>query len=157
MLSMPSGRTIYDGLLVDPVWSKRAGPVSFAGPRRVRAPGVRFDDLPAISLVLLSHNHYDHCDFRTLELIARRFHPPVVTPLGNGPLLRSAGFRQVETIFASDFRQKQRKERPVHRIDEIGADNDGNAQERKNPRRPRSRLDLPDRVRAAQNHHHAFS
>ena len=59
---------------------------------------MRFDDLPSISLVLLSHNHYDHCDLPTLRLLERRFHPPVVTPLGNGPLLRSAGFRQVEEV-----------------------------------------------------------
>jgi L-ascorbate metabolism protein UlaG (beta-lactamase superfamily) len=85
-------------VLIDPVFAERASPVSFAGPRRARAPGVRFDDLPAISLVLLSHNHYDHCDVGTLTALERRFHPPVVTPLGNGPLLRSAGFRQVEEI-----------------------------------------------------------
>ena len=85
-------------VLIDPVYSRRASPVSFAGPRRVRAPGVRFDDLPAISLVLLSHNHYDHCDLGTLRLLERRFHPPVVTPLGNGRLLRSAGFRQIEEL-----------------------------------------------------------
>jgi L-ascorbate metabolism protein UlaG (beta-lactamase superfamily) len=85
-------------VLIDPVYAQRASPFSFAGPRRARAPGVRFDDLPAISLVLLSHNHYDHCDLDTLMLLERRFHPPVVTPLGNGPLLRSVGFRQVEEI-----------------------------------------------------------
>jgi L-ascorbate metabolism protein UlaG (beta-lactamase superfamily) len=85
-------------VLIDPVYSRRASPVSFAGPRRVRAPGVRFDDLPTISLVLLSHNHYDHCDLRTLQLLERRSHPPVLTPLGNGRLLRSAGIRQVEEI-----------------------------------------------------------
>jgi L-ascorbate metabolism protein UlaG (beta-lactamase superfamily) len=85
-------------VLIDPVYSRRASPLSFAGPRRARAPGVRFDDLPSISLVLLSHNHYDHCDLGTLRLLERRFHPPVVTPLGNGRLLRSAGFRQVEEI-----------------------------------------------------------
>jgi L-ascorbate metabolism protein UlaG (beta-lactamase superfamily) len=85
-------------VLIDPVFSSRASPVSFAGPRRARAPGVRFDDLPTISLVLLSHNHYDHCDLRTLRLLEQRFHPPCVTPLGNGRLLRSAGFRQVEEI-----------------------------------------------------------
>jgi len=85
-------------VLIDPVYSQRASPVSFAGPRRVRAPGVRFDDLPTISLVLLSHNHYDHCDLRTLQRIEQRFHPPVVTPLGNGRLLRAAGIRQVEEV-----------------------------------------------------------
>jgi len=85
-------------LLIDPVYAQRASPVSFAGPHRVRAPGVRFDDLPPISLVLLSHNHYDHCDLGTLRLLEDRFHPRFVTPLGNGRLLRSAGIRQVEEI-----------------------------------------------------------
>ncbi len=85
-------------LLIDPVYSERASPLSFAGPRRARAPGVRFDDLPPISLVLLSHNHYDHCDISTLRRLERRFHPPVVTPLGNDGLLRAAGFRQVEEL-----------------------------------------------------------
>jgi L-ascorbate metabolism protein UlaG (beta-lactamase superfamily) len=82
-------------VLVDPVYSRRASPVTFAGPRRVREPGVQFDDLPTISLLLLSHNHYDHCDLTTLKRVERRFHPPAVTPLGNGRLLRSAGFREV--------------------------------------------------------------
>src|SRR5207248_210641 len=60
--------------------------------------GVRFDDLPAISLVLLSHNHYDHCDLRTLRALGRRFQPRLVTPLGNGRLLQSAGIRDVEEL-----------------------------------------------------------
>ena len=85
-------------LLTDPVYAERASPVSFAGPRRVRAPGVRFDDLPAISLVLLSHNHYDHCDLGTLRALDRRFQPRLVAPIGNGRLLRSAGIHQVEEI-----------------------------------------------------------
>ena len=85
-------------VLIDPVYSRRASPVSFAGPGRVRAPGVRFEDLPAISLVLLSHNHYDHCDLRVLQLLERCFQPPVVTPIGNGRLLRSAGIVQIEEI-----------------------------------------------------------
>ena len=85
-------------LLIDPVYSQRASPVSFAGPRRVRVPGVRFDDLPPIALVLLSHNHYDHCDLATLRALERRFHPRLVTPLGNGRLLQSAGIRDVEEL-----------------------------------------------------------
>ncbi len=85
-------------LLIDPVYSERASPVAFAGPRRARAPGVRFDDLPTISLVLVSHNHYDHCDLGTLRALDRRFHPRVVTPIGNARLLRSSGIRQVEEI-----------------------------------------------------------
>ena len=57
-----------------------------------------FDDLPPISIVLLSHNHYDHCDLRTLGMLAKRFDPVVVTPLGNGTLVRSAGLRRVEEL-----------------------------------------------------------
>ena len=73
-------------VLIDPVYANRASPLSFAGPRRARAPGVRFDDLPPISLVLLSHNHYDHCDIGTLKLLEQQFHPAAVTPPGNGRL-----------------------------------------------------------------------
>src|SRR5580765_6055199 len=65
-------------VLIDPVYAERASPVSFAGPRRARAPGVRFDDLPPISLVLLSHNHYDHCDLAALQAVERLSHPRFV-------------------------------------------------------------------------------
>lgn len=85
-------------VLIDPVYSDRASPFTFAGPRRVRQPGVAFDDLPSISVVLLSHNHYDHCDLPTLQGLDRRFHPLVVTPLNNGPLLKSAGLRRIEEL-----------------------------------------------------------
>ena len=84
--------------LIDPVYAKRAGPLSFTGPRRVRSPGVRFEQLPPISLVLLSHNHYDHCDLGTLRLLERRFHPAAVTPPGNARLLRTAGFQRIEEL-----------------------------------------------------------
>jgi L-ascorbate metabolism protein UlaG (beta-lactamase superfamily) len=59
-------------LLTDPMWSERASPVAWAGPRRRRAPGVRWEDLPPIDVVLLSHNHYDHLDLPTLRRLARR-------------------------------------------------------------------------------------
>jgi L-ascorbate metabolism protein UlaG (beta-lactamase superfamily) len=80
------------------MYSQRAGPLSVIGPRRVRQPAVPFDGLPPISIVLLSHNHYDHCDVRTLRMLAQRFDPLVVTPLGNGALVRSAGIRRVEEL-----------------------------------------------------------
>jgi len=85
-------------VLIDPVYSERASPVSFAGPRRARAPGVRFEDLPAITVVLVSHNHYDHCDLRTLKALEQRFSPKLVTPLGNGGLLRRAGSTRVSEL-----------------------------------------------------------
>ncbi|WP_342453177.1 MBL fold metallo-hydrolase [Jiella mangrovi] len=74
-------------LLTDPVWSERASPVSFAGPKRVTQPGIRFGDLPPIDVVLLSHNHYDHCDLKTLKRLVDRHDPLIVTPLGNDRLL----------------------------------------------------------------------
>src|SRR3954471_2470248 len=49
-------------LLTDPVWSERASPLRWAGPRRVRRPGVAFEALPQVHVVLVSHNHYDHMD-----------------------------------------------------------------------------------------------
>lgn len=80
------------------MYSQRAGPLNVLGPRRVRHPAVGFDDLPPIAMVLLSHNHYDHCDLATLRRLAKRFDPLVVTPLGNGALVRSAGIRRVEEL-----------------------------------------------------------
>jgi L-ascorbate metabolism protein UlaG (beta-lactamase superfamily) len=91
-------RTAAGNILTDPMYSDRAGPWNITGPRRVRPPAVRFDDLPPIAVVLLSHNHYDHCDLRTLRRLAQRFDPIVVTPLGNAALVRSAGIRRVEEL-----------------------------------------------------------
>ena len=91
-------QTAAGNILTDPMYSERAGPLNVLGPRRVRQPAVRFGDLPPISTVLLSHNHYDHCDRRTLRLLAERFDPLVVTPLGNGSLVRSSGIRRVEEL-----------------------------------------------------------
>ena len=74
-------------ILTDPVWSERCSPVSFAGPKRVTPPGIAFDDLPKIDVVLLSHNHYDHLDLATLSRLAARDGPRVITPLGNDAIL----------------------------------------------------------------------
>ena len=91
-------QTAAGNILTDPMYSERAGPFNPFGPRRVRQPAVAFDDLPPIALVLLSHNHYDHCDLPTLAMLARRDDPIVVTPLGNGGLVRSTGVRRVEEL-----------------------------------------------------------
>ena len=93
LIQTPAGN-----ILTDPMYSQRAGPLNLVGPRRVRQPAVRFDDLPPISTVLLSHNHYDHCDRRTLRRLAKRFDPLVVTPIGNARLVRSTGIRRVEEL-----------------------------------------------------------
>jgi L-ascorbate metabolism protein UlaG (beta-lactamase superfamily) len=77
-------------VLIDPVWSERASPVGFAGPRRVNRPGVDLDQLPPLDAVLISHNHYDHMDVATLSKLARRHAPRFITPLGNDVILRRA-------------------------------------------------------------------
>lgn len=82
-------------ILTDPIWSERASPFSFIGPRRVRAPGVRFEDLPRIDLVLVSHNHYDHMDLPTLRRLWARDRPLIVTSLGNDAILRGEGIEAV--------------------------------------------------------------
>jgi L-ascorbate metabolism protein UlaG (beta-lactamase superfamily) len=69
-------------ILTDPVWSDTAGPLGI-GPRRVAAPGIAFDDLPPIDVVLISHNHYDHLDRPTLRRLWARDRPLIVTSLGN--------------------------------------------------------------------------
>jgi L-ascorbate metabolism protein UlaG (beta-lactamase superfamily) len=90
----------YAGLnvLTDPVWSERVSPLGWAGPRRVRRPGLALDDLPAVHVVLVSHNHYDHMDLATLRRLRRRFDPLVVTALGNRAYLRRRGLGQVEEL-----------------------------------------------------------
>jgi glyoxylase-like metal-dependent hydrolase (beta-lactamase superfamily II) len=60
-------------VLTDPVWSNRASPLRFAGPRRRLPPAVALGALPPIDVVLISHNHYDHLDLGTVRQLARRF------------------------------------------------------------------------------------
>jgi L-ascorbate metabolism protein UlaG (beta-lactamase superfamily) len=75
-------------ILIDPVWSERASPVQWAGPKRVTRPGIAFDDLPPIHLVLVTHNHYDHMDRPTLQRLQQAHRPRFVAPLGNDTILR---------------------------------------------------------------------
>jgi L-ascorbate metabolism protein UlaG (beta-lactamase superfamily) len=80
-------------ILTDPVWSMRASPSQYAGPKRVRAPGIKLDALPPIDLILVSHNHYDHLDTATLAELVQRFDPVIITPLGNDAIIRKASPR----------------------------------------------------------------
>lgn len=85
-------------ILTDPIWSERCGPVSWFGPRRVRPPGIRFDDLPPIDVVLLSHNHYDHCDLPSLKRLARKHQPKLIAPLGNKRFLERRNIPVLEEL-----------------------------------------------------------
>jgi L-ascorbate metabolism protein UlaG (beta-lactamase superfamily) len=73
-----------DGLniLTDPIWGPRTSPFTWAGPKRMRNPGIKFEDLPRIDAVLISHNHYDHLDLATMRTVFGAFHPEIFTPLG---------------------------------------------------------------------------
>ncbi|MPZ55650.1 MAG: MBL fold metallo-hydrolase [Rhizobiales bacterium] len=77
-------------ILVDPVWSERASPFTFVGPKRVNDPGIAFDALPPIDVVLVTHNHYDHLDVATLARLARTHRPRVITPFGNDAIMQAA-------------------------------------------------------------------
>jgi L-ascorbate metabolism protein UlaG (beta-lactamase superfamily) len=76
-------------ILADPVWSQRTSPFSFAGPKRVNPPGIVFEDLPPIDIVLVTHNHYDHLDIETLKRLQAAHKPTFITPLGNDSIILS--------------------------------------------------------------------
>jgi N-acyl-phosphatidylethanolamine-hydrolysing phospholipase D len=83
-------------VLTDPVFSERASPVQWAGPRRVMEPGLAIDALPPLDAVLLSHNHYDHLDRPAVKQLARA-HPRAawIVPLGLGRYIRGWGARDI--------------------------------------------------------------
>lgn len=84
-------------VLTDPVWSRRASPLSFAGPARLAPPGLPLAALPPVDVVVLSHDHYDHLDVPTLRALHRCHGESVtwVAPLGFSDWLRGLGIRRV--------------------------------------------------------------
>jgi len=87
-------------ILTDPIWSERASPVRWAGPKRHRSPGLRFEDLPPIDIVLISHNHYDHLDVATLVRLQAQHQPRFVTGLGSRAFLTS---REIDDAVELDW------------------------------------------------------
>lgn len=86
-------------VLTDPVWAERVGPFpTLGGPRRHRPPGLRFEDLPPIDVVVISHNHYDHLDLPTLRRLARAQRPRILAGLGTAALLRREGVPGAEDL-----------------------------------------------------------
>ncbi len=85
-------------ILTDPIWAERASPFTWAGPKRKRPPGLPFDELPPIHLVLVSHNHYDHMDLVTLKKLQDRFAPRFLVPLGDGQLLAGEKIKNVREM-----------------------------------------------------------
>lgn len=83
-------QTLNLNILTDPVWSCRASPFKRLGPTRYRDPGIRFEELPVIDVVLISHNHYDHLDIATIKSLWSRDRPRIVVPLGNDAIIQAA-------------------------------------------------------------------
>jgi N-acyl-phosphatidylethanolamine-hydrolysing phospholipase D len=81
-------------ILTDPIWSERSGPYGI-GPHRLVPPGLRFEDLPPIHAVIISHDHYDHLDRATVRRLAREHNPRFFVPLGIGSWLREQGAQDV--------------------------------------------------------------
>lgn len=82
-------------VLTDPIWSERCSPFSFAGPMRMRPPGINFDDLPPIDMVIISHNHYDHLDIPTIAQIEAKWSPLYIVPLGVKAFFEKKGIKNV--------------------------------------------------------------
>jgi len=85
-------------ILTDPVWSNDISPVPFIGPSRTMNPGLLFESLPEIDIVLISHNHYDHLNTETLKKLEKQFHPLFLTGLGNKKLLTDEGLTKVQEL-----------------------------------------------------------
>jgi L-ascorbate metabolism protein UlaG (beta-lactamase superfamily) len=90
-------------ILTDPHYSERCSPVSWAGPKRVIKPSIKFEDLPPIDAVLISHNHYDHLDLVTLKRLNDKFSPKILVGLGNKELIESEG---IENVYELDWWDK---------------------------------------------------
>lgn len=82
-------------VLTDPIFSERASPFQWAGPKRVRRPGLEMKDLPRIDLVVISHNHYDHMDHHSIKELQEKFAPLFIAPLGDAKILNEFGAKNV--------------------------------------------------------------
>lgn len=92
-------------VLTDPHWGSRTSPVTFLGPRRLLPPGLRLSDLPPIHAVVISHDHYDHLDLKTVTRLARDHRPTFFVPLGLKAWFREAG---IDSVVELDWWQSAR-------------------------------------------------
>jgi N-acyl-phosphatidylethanolamine-hydrolysing phospholipase D len=89
-----------DGLnvLTDPIWARHASPLTWMGPRRLVPPGIAFEDLPRIDVVVISHDHYDHLDLPTVKRLAAAHDPLFLVPLGLAAWFAENGVPRVEEM-----------------------------------------------------------
>jgi L-ascorbate metabolism protein UlaG (beta-lactamase superfamily) len=71
-------------ILTDPVFSERTSPVQWAGPKRVIKPGIKKENIPKVDIIIISHNHYDHLDYDSLEYFKKRDNPKIYAGLEVG-------------------------------------------------------------------------
>lgn len=69
-------------ILTDPIFSERASPLSWAGPKRAMPPGLKMEEIPKIDVIIISHDHYDHFDVDTLKFFINRDSPKILFGLG---------------------------------------------------------------------------
>jgi L-ascorbate metabolism protein UlaG (beta-lactamase superfamily) len=84
-------------VLTDPVWSKRASPLTWVGPKRWNVPSIGLGELPAIDAVVISHDHYDHLDYGTLRAM-KDWNTTFIVPLGVGAHLASWGVPEARIV-----------------------------------------------------------
>ena len=85
-------------VVTDPIWSKRCSPTQLIGPKRMRPPGVNYEDLKDVDLVIISHNHYDHLDENTIKSLIRDFDPLFIVPLGVEHIISNFGSSKVKSL-----------------------------------------------------------
>ena len=77
-------------ILTDPIFSERASPLNFAGPKRLIKPVIKIKDLPEVDVITISHNHYDHLDINSLRKIQKKFpNVKILVPKGDLKLLKN--------------------------------------------------------------------
>ncbi len=89
-------------ILTDPIFSLRASPLSWIGPKRVRNPGLKKEDLPKIDAILISHDHYDHLDLNSIDYFVKRDNPKIFVGLGVGQYIKDKSL-----VFEMDWGQNQ--------------------------------------------------
>lgn len=86
-------------ILTDPIWSNRASPIGFTGPKRLVPPGIALEALPRIDVTVLSHDHYDHLDDKTVRRLVARFPEMTwLTPVGVGDFVGKRGAASVREL-----------------------------------------------------------